>query len=51
MPRRILITAPLGAVSIIALGPKLLTRDAPEEKREEKEGPSKAWEKPIVNGV
>ena len=49
----ILITAPLGAVSIIALGPKLLTRDAPEEKREEQEGPSKAWEMPIsfVNGV
>ena len=31
----ILITAPLGAVSILALGPKLLTRDAPEPEEEE----------------
>ena len=39
----ILITAPLGAVSIIALGPKLLTRDAPEDQEEKREGPAKAW--------
>ena len=48
----ILITAPLGAVSIIALGPKLLTRDAPEDEREKQEGAAKAWETPIsVHGV
>ena len=49
----ILITAPLGAISIIALGPKLLTRDAPEDQEEKQEGPAKAWGNPIsmVNGV
>ena len=48
----ILITAPLGAVSIIALGPELLTRDAPEDEREKQEGAAKAWETPIsVHGV
>ena len=31
----ILITAPLGAVSILALGPKLLSRDAPEGEEKE----------------
>ena len=30
----ILITAPIGAVSILALGPKLLTRDSPEGEEE-----------------
>ena len=30
-----LITAPLGAVSILALGPKLLSRDAPEGEEKE----------------
>jgi len=33
----ILITAPIGAVSILALGPKLLTRDATEEEGEQQE--------------
>ena len=49
----ILITAPLGAISIIALGPKLLIRDAPEEEREETDGETKAKETAIsfVNGV
>merc|ERR1712037_571313 len=40
----ILITAPLGAVSILALGPKLLTRDTPEEGGEKVEGLPKARE-------
>ena len=35
----ILITAPLGAVSILALGPKLLTKDATEEEADEDEKP------------
>ena len=42
----ILITAPLGAVSILALGPKLLTKDGPDESDEGEEGEKvpKAWE-------
>merc|ERR1712045_698783 len=33
----ILITAPIGAVSILALGPKLLTRDTPEDEEGEQQ--------------
>merc|ERR1711941_217149 len=40
----ILITAPLGAVSILALGPKLLTKDGPDEIEDEEEKVPKAWE-------
>ena len=40
----ILITAPLGAVSILALGPKLLTKDGPDESEDEEEKVPKAWE-------
>ena len=40
----ILITAPLGAVSILALGPKLLTKDVPEEGEDKQEDVPKAWE-------
>lgn len=45
----ILITAPLGAVSILALGPKLLTRDTPEEGGEKVEGLPKARELEMHN--
>lgn len=34
----ILITAPLGAVSILALGPKLLEADPPPAKQDQEEG-------------
>ena len=49
----ILITAPLGAISIIALGPKLLYKDEPEDNQDKQEGVLKAWEIPIalVSGV
>ena len=45
----ILITAPVGAVSILALGPKLLTRDTPEMEEEEENGNKKQEE--IISSV
>ena len=48
----ILITAPIGAVSILALGPKLLTRDAPEdEEGEQQKEPTKVGEMTTIPSV